>query len=267
MGCVHTGVTMSVDFSLDSGVAVVTLNRPEAMNAIDYPMRREIQQIWRRIDEDDDIFVAIVTGAGDRSFCVGSDLKRTPPPKQSFAEQNFGERANDSLTATIETDKPLICAFNGYAMGGGLEIGLACDIRIASDNAKFALSEVRVGTIPGSGGTQRLPRLIGRSDAMLMLLTGDTVDAAEALRVGLVSKVVPFDELQNTAMQIARRIVDNAPLAVRAVKRLVVQGSDLPLAHALEAERNAWGILRDTDDRREGRAAFAEKRKPVYRRR
>lgn len=256
---------MAVDFKVESGIAVVTLNRPEAMNAIDYPMRREIQQVWSRIDEDEAIFAAVVTGAGQRSFCVGSDLKRTPPPLQSFAELTYGARFNDSLTAGIQTDKPLICAFNGYAMGGGLEIGLACDIRIASDNARFALSEVRVGTIPGSGGTQRLPRLIGRSDAMMMLLTGDTIDAAEALRIGLLSKVVPFEALQATAMQIARRIVDNAPLAVRAVKRLVQQGADLPLAHALEAERSAWGALRDTDDRREGRAAFAEKRKPVYR--
>lgn len=256
---------MTVEFSVERGVATVRLNRPEALNAIDYPMRREIQQLWRRIDEDEDVHVAIITGAGDRSFCVGSDLKRTPPPLQSFAELAYGIRSNDSLVPAVHLDKPLICAFNGYAMGGGLEIGLACDIRIASENARFAMAEVRHGTIPGSGGTQRLPRLIGRSDAMLMLLTGDTIDAAEALRIGLVSKVVTTEALYSTALAIARRIADNAPLAVRATKRLVRQGSDLPLDHALDMERSAWGVLRDTEDRLEGRAAFAEKRQPVYR--
>jgi len=256
---------MSVEYTVKGGVATILLNRPEALNAIDYPMRKEIQQIWRRIDEDEGVFAAILMGAGQRSFCVGSDLKRTPPPLQSFAELSYGARVNDSLMPCMNLDKPLICAFNGYAMGGGLEIGLACDIRIASEHARFALSEVQVGTIPGSGGTQRLPRLIGRSDAMLMLLTGEAIDAAEALRVGLVSKVVAPDELYPTALAIAQRIVDNAPLAVRAIKRLVRQGVDLPLDHALEIERSAWGILRDTEDRREGRAAFAEKRKPVYR--
>jgi E-phenylitaconyl-CoA hydratase len=142
---------------------------------------------------------------------------------------------------------------------------LACDIRIAADSARFALPEVRVGTLPGSGGTQRLPRLIARSDAMWMLLSGDTIDAAEALRIGLVSKVVAGALLQETAVALARRIAANAPLAVRAVKRLVRGGMDLPLVHALAAERAAWGLLRDSEDRREGRAAFAAGRKPEFR--
>ena len=165
----------------------------------------------------------------------------------------------------MEMDKPLIGAINGLAYGGGLEIALGCDIRIAAEGARFALSEVRVGTLPGSGGTQRLPRLIGRSDAMLMLLTGDAIDAAEALRVGLVSQVLPADQVLPAARAMAQRIASNAPLAVRAVKRLVRQGADLPLAAALDAERSAWGVLRDTEDRLEGRAAFAAKRPPVYR--
>jgi E-phenylitaconyl-CoA hydratase len=260
-----TGDVMSVDLSVSDGVATVLLNRPEVMNAIDYSMRRDIQDIWRRIDQDDTILAAIITGAGERSFCTGADLKNTPPPSESYAQRTFGARINESLTAGLHTDKPLICAFNGTAMGGGLEIGLACDIRIAADNARFALSEARVGTIPGSGGTQRLPRLVGHSDAMLMLLTGDDIDAAEALRIGLVSMVVPISQLQGAAQKIARRIADNAPLAVRAIKRLVRLGGDLPLEHAMEAERNVWGVLRDTQDRLEGRRAFSEKRKPDYR--
>jgi E-phenylitaconyl-CoA hydratase len=149
-------------------------------------------------------------------------------------------------------------------MGGGMEIALACDIRIASETAQFALSEVKVGSIPGSAGTQRLPRAIGMSDAMLMLLTGDRISAQEAYRNGLVSKVVPAAELMPTAYEIARKIAANAPLAVRAVKRLVKRGMDLPLSHAAELERFAFGLLYQSEDRIEGRKAFAEKRKPQY---
>jgi enoyl-CoA hydratase/carnithine racemase len=257
---------MGVDIRIADYVAVVVLNRPQALNAIDGPMRLEVQAAWRRIAEDADIHVAVVTGAGERAFSAGADLKHNPPPAASFAQERYGDGLEGSLTLGMEAiDKPLICAFNGLALGGGLEIGLGCDIRIAADNASFALPEVRVGTLPGSGGTQRLPRLIGGSDAMWMLLTGDTIDAAEALRIGLVSRVVSPARLEESALALARRIAGHAPLAVRAVKRLVRQGMDLPLAHALDAERAAWGLLRDTEDRREGRAAFAEKRKPVYR--
>lgn len=256
---------MSAEISVENRIATVLLNRPQALNAIDAAMRKSVQDAWQRIASDDDILVAIVVGAGDRAFSAGADLKNTPPASESFAQQWFGDGVDDSLTRGMEMDKPLICAFNGLAYGGGLEIGLGCDIRIAAEGARFALAEVRVGTLPGSGGTQRLPRLVGRSDAMLMLLTGDPIDAAEALRIGLVSRLVPADQLHETALAIARRIAANAPLAVRAAKRLVRQGTDLPLAAALDAERTAWGVLRDTEDRREGRAAFAEKRPPVYR--
>jgi E-phenylitaconyl-CoA hydratase len=149
-------------------------------------------------------------------------------------------------------------------MGGGMELALACDICIASENASFALSEVRIGSIPASGSVQRLPRSIGRSDAMLMLLTGDRVSATEAMRMGFVSRVVPRSELMDQAHAIATRIAQNAPLSVRALKRLVTQGTDMPLVHALDLDRYLWGLLRDTEDRIEGRKAFAEKRPPRY---
>jgi E-phenylitaconyl-CoA hydratase len=247
---------MSIDFRIDDRIATVTLNRPEALNAIDLRMRRELQAVWRRIADDDSVAVAIVTGAGTRAFSAGADLR-----ERADAE----DAASESLTLGMECDKPLVCAFNGLAYGGGLEIGLGCDIRIAVGSARFAMAEVQVGTLPGSGGTQRLPRLIGRSDALRMLLTGDPIDAAEALRIGLVSELVPAERLQATALALARRIAANAPLAVRAVKHLVRLGSELPLDAALAAERATWHTLRDSDDRREGRAAFAAKRAPVYR--
>ncbi len=255
---------MSVDFVIVDRIAVVTLNRPDALNAIDDDMRRAIREVWMRIDGDHGIDVAIVSGAGDRAFSAGADLKG-PAASDPFVDERLLAGGSNSLTATLVTDKPLICAFNGLAMGGGLEIGLACDIRIAAAHARFALSEVRVGTIPGSGGTQRLPRLIGDAHAAYLLLTGDSIDAAEALRIGLVSVVVPAEDLRDRAFAIARRVQANAPLAVRAVKRLLRDARSLPLDQGLRAERDAWGALRDSEDRAEGRAAFAAKRPPRYR--
>jgi E-phenylitaconyl-CoA hydratase len=254
---------MSVQVEVKDHIATVLLNRPEAMNAIDPEMRQALIQTWNRVRDDDDIWVVVVTGAGDKAFCAGADLKKTLPDSESFAAQTFG-KPPVSPVAHMETDKPLIAAINGYAMGGGLELALACDIRIASETAQFALSEAKVGSIPGSGGTQRLPRAIGLSDAMLMLLTGDRVDAKEALRTGLVSKVVPPAQLMPTALEIAGKIAANAPLSVRAIKRLVKRGMDLPLGSAIDAERYVFGLLYQSEDRIEGRKAFAEKRKPKY---
>jgi E-phenylitaconyl-CoA hydratase len=256
---------MTIDVTVHDGIAEIVLNRPEALNAIDPDMREQLRQAWTRIHEDDDIRVAILTGAGDRAFCVGSDLKKTPPPPESYAQRAFGQARSDHLLATLRTDKPLICAINGLAVGGGLEIALACDIRIASETASFGLSEVRVGSIPGAGGTQRLPRMIGYSAAMQMLLTGDRIEAAEAYRVGLVSELCARDALLPRAREIAARIAANAPLSVRAVKRLVHEGADMPLDTAVHVENYVWGLLRDTEDRIEGRRAFQEKRPPEYR--
>ncbi len=254
---------MGARISVENHIATIVLDRPRAMNSIDPEMREELYAIADRIRSDEDIWVVILTGAGEKAFCTGADLKKTLPTNDSFAAQMFAQNVV-ALGASFETDKPLIAAVNGYAMGGGLELALACDIRIASDNAQFALSEVKVGSIPGSAGTQRLPRAVSLSNAMLMLLTGDRVDAAEALRIGLVSKVVPPAQLMPLALEIAGKIAANAPLSVRAVKRLVKRGMDMPLSHAMESERYVFGLLYQSEDRIEGRKAFAEKRKPQY---
>lgn len=256
---------MPLLYEVQDGVATVTLNRPEAMNSIDPETRAELRETWTRIAADDAVRCVVLTGSGDKAFCTGSDLKKTMPPKESHAQLTFGGATPAHLLTGMDSDKPLICAVNGYAMGGGMELALACDIRIAADTAQFALSEVRIGSIPGAGGTQRLPRLIARSDAMLMLLTGDRIDAAEALRIGLVSRVVPAAGLMPAALEIARRIAQNAPLSVRAIKRLVRDGLEMPLDKAIQLESYAFGLLRDTEDRIEGRRAFQEKRTPVYR--
>ena len=255
----------TVQVTVENRIATVTLNRPEAMNAIDPETKRLLHETWARIDRDDEIWVAIITGTGDKAFTTGSDLKKTLPAQESFAQQLFGSSNSGSIVTGLTTDKPLIAAVNGYAVGGGLELALACDIRVCSENAQFALSEVKIGSIPGAGGTQRLPRTVGLSDAMLMLLTGDRCDAQTALRIGLVSRVIPQAALMEEARAIAERIAANAPLAVRAVKRLVRSGLDMPLPAAIDAERSVFGLLYNSEDRVEGRKAFAEKRKPRYR--
>ncbi|MDV3128871.1 enoyl-CoA hydratase/isomerase family protein [Mycobacterium sp. 21AC1] len=255
---------MPVDVVVNDGVAEITLNRPEALNAIDAQMRRDLREAWQRVGCDDDIRVALVTGAGTKAFCAGADLKRTMPPPESFAELTFGSAESNHLLAGMDIDKPIVCAINGYAIGGGMEMALACDIRLASSNAELGLAEVRHGTIPGGGGTQHLPRAIPQSVAMQLLLTGDRIDAAKALACGLVSEVETPERLLPRAREVADRIARNGPLAVRAIKRVVREGMAMPLASALELELFVWGSLRDTKDRIEGRRAFAEGRVPQF---
>jgi E-phenylitaconyl-CoA hydratase len=256
---------MPITKTVQDGVAVVTLNRPEAMNSIDPESNEQLLEIWDEVSSNEDIRVLVLTGAGERAFCTGADLKKTMPPANSPARQVFGGGTRHFNFGTLQTHKPVLAAINGFALGGGLELALLADIRVCSENAQFGLPEVRVGSIPGAGGTQRLIRAVGQSDAMRLLLTGERIDAVEALRIGLVSSVVPLPALLETALGLARAMAANAPLAMTAVKRLAMTGRELPLAAGLELERQAFGVLRDTEDRLEGRRAFAEKRPPVFR--
>jgi E-phenylitaconyl-CoA hydratase len=254
----------SILYDIHQMVATITLNRPDAMNALDPETLEGVNEAFERADADPAVRVVILTGAGERAFCTGSDLKKTMPPKEGYAELAFSGRQRSYPYSGLDIDKPVVCAINGFALAGGLEMALACDIRLAASHAEFAQSEVRVGSIPAAGGTQRLARTVGLSDAMLMMLTGDRIDADAALRMGLVSRVVPLPELMPLARQIAQRIADNAPLSVRAIKRLVHQGLDMPLQGAIQSEQYVLGLLRDTHDRLEGRRAFQEKRTPRY---
>lgn len=255
---------MPVTIEVRDFIATVTLNRPEAMNAIDPESAVALHRAWNEISTRRDVRVGILTGAGERAFCTGADLKKTMPPEESFAELHFGPRADVPPVSTLQTQKPMIAAINGFALGGGLELAMLCDIRIASDTAVFGLPEVCIGSMPAGGGTQRIVRAVGQSDAMLMLLTGDRMSAATALRIGLVSQVVAPQDLLTTARSIAQRIASNAPLAVVAVKQLARVGAELPLAMGLELEQQSFGLLRNSQDRIEGRRAFAEKRTPVF---
>jgi E-phenylitaconyl-CoA hydratase/naphthyl-2-hydroxymethylsuccinyl-CoA hydratase len=253
---------MAVLFEKEDHVAYVTLNRPEAMNSLDPESTEELKKIWTEVRENRDIRVAVLTGAGEKAFCTGTDMKKTPPPTECMAATYLND--GQPIIPYMRMWKPLIAAINGFAIGGGLEMALACDMRIASKNAKFGLTEVKVASLAGLNGTQCLPRAIPQAVAMKMLLTGEMIDAQEALRVGLVSDVVEPVELMDLARKYAERIASNAPLSVKAAKQATIIGMDLPLEHAISFSHLLWGVLRDTEDRKEGFQAFAEKRTPQY---
>lgn len=255
---------MPVDFKKEGHIAYVTLNRPEAMNSLDPESMAQIKQILTEIKADHDIRVSILTGTGEKAFSTGTDMKKTPPPAECMAATFLKDEPMTPLPY-MQMWKPIIAAINGFAVGGGLEMALACDLRIASTNAKFGLTEVKVASLAGLNGTQCLPRAIPQAIAMKMLLTGELIDAQEAYRVGLISDVVEPDQLMGLAQKYAERIASNAPLSVKAAKQAVVLGMDLPLNHAISYSQLLWGILRDTEDRKEGFTAFAEKRQPEWR--
>jgi E-phenylitaconyl-CoA hydratase len=257
---------MPVQYVLDGHVATITLDRPDALNAIDREMNEQLIATWRRFDEDDDAWVGILTGAGERAFCAGADLKDLIPAAGEQARAgtltdfNFGGNTRD-----FQTWKPTIAAINGFALAGGLEIALACDLRIAVPRARFGLPEVRWAIMPGGGGTQRLPRLIPAAKALELILTGAQIDAEEALRLGIISRIVEPDQLMDAARETAAALLQNGPLALRAAKRAVLEGLDGPLADGLALELRLFGELLLTDDATEGPKAFAEKRPPEYR--
>lgn len=254
---------MPVDLQVTNHVAYVTLNRPEAMNSLDPESAANLTEIWERVRTDPDIRVAVLTGAGEKSFCTGTDMKKSPPPTECMAATYL--REGQPIVPHMKMWKPIIAAINGFAIGGGLEIALACDMRIASSNAKFGLTEVKVASLAGLNGTQLLPRVMPQAVAMKMLLTGETIGAEEALRYGLVSDVVEPGQLLDLARSYAEKIASAAPLSVQAAKQAAVLGLDMPLEHGILFSHLMWGVLRDTEDRKEGFKAFAEKRPPVFR--
>jgi E-phenylitaconyl-CoA hydratase len=254
---------MSIDVTRAGRIAIITLNRPEASNALNPEDAGILQQALLDFDADRDLTVAIVTGAGPKAFCAGADLSRAVESEATAAETALA-RADRSLVRDPGIAKPLIAAINGHALGGGLELALICDIRVAATNATFGLPEVAVGSLPGSGGTQRLQRVVAPGAALHLCLTGERIDAAEAYRIGLVTRLVPPEQLMQAALVIARKIDGNAPLSVRAVKQAVRQGQDMPLAQALLHERMLFNLLRASADRIEGRRAFREKRPPKF---
>lgn len=248
----------------DGGVACVTLNRPDKRNAVDDAMRDALAATFAGLDDDSAIRVAILTGAGP-AFCAGADLTAHGNVTARSTHIATPVVTRPRLSAPLESfSKPIIAALNGVAVGGGLELALACDIRIAAAGARFGLPEVKIGSIPGSGGTQRLAGTVGRSFAAHMLFTGDPITAEQAMATGLVSEVLAPDALMERAWALAKAIASNAPLSLVAIKKAFRAATDQPLTAGFELERALYGALTLSEDRAEGRAAFREKRKADF---
>jgi len=244
-------------------VVILTLNRPEVMNAFNFAMLRALKEKVEALHFDRDVRVVIITGAGDKAFCAGADLKeRATLTEDQVKEFIFTIR---NLFTFIEfMSKPVIAAVNGIALGGGTELALACDIRIASTNATMGLTETRLAIIPGAGGTQRLPRLVGRGKAKELIFTGRRVDAQEALQIGLVNKICHPEKLMEECLSMATMICETGPIAIQQAKYAINYGLEVDIHTGLAIESNAYWITIPTEDRLEGLKAFQEKRKPVY---
>jgi enoyl-CoA hydratase len=250
---------MSVLFEKKDHIAVITINRPEALNAINYEVLTGLSKAVDSVEKDDDIYVAVVTGTG-KAFVAGADISQMKDfnPVQALA---FAEFANAVFSRLEGMPKPSIAAVNGYALGGGCELAMSCDIRIAGTRAKFGQPEVGLGITPGFGGTQRLPRLVGSSKAKELILTAENIGAEEALRIGLVSRVVPDAELMNAAMELANKIVKNAQVAVRQSKSAINRGAQCDIATGLAFEAQAFSLCFSTEDQKDAMSAFVSKTK------
>ncbi len=254
---------MSIDFSLENRIATVTINRPERMNALDAEHYQALSDAWVRVRDDPEILVAVITGAGERSFSAGADLKsfiNAPPSLGSLMNTQQGQLLNRGL----EVWKPVVAAINGHCLAGGMTLMLATDIRVCVDHATFGVPEVKRGILPANGGTQRLTQQLPHAIAMELLLLGDSIDAHTALRWGLVNRVVPADALMVTALDLAQRLARNAPLAVQAAKELALRSRDMDLSSGLRMEQMMLRLLQGSDDVATSTQAFAQKQQPAF---
>jgi enoyl-CoA hydratase len=246
----------------DGAVTVVTINRPDKRNALNAAVRREIVEVLDRLRDDDEVRVVVFTGAGDKAFVAGADIgefaDRTPLEQRTAMT---GRRVFDEIAAF---PKPTIAMINGFALGGGCELALACDLRVAADSARLGQPEINLGIIPGGGGTQRLPRVVGTGQAMRLILSGEIIGAAEALRIGLVDLVHPQAELREQTLRLAATIASKSPVALRMAKSAVRAAADMPLAAGLAYETELFVTCFASEDKREGVAAFLEKRPPSF---
>ncbi len=250
-------------FEIHDGAATITINRPDKLNALNDQVVEELAHAAERVATEDAIKGAIITGAGTKAFVAGADIADLAM-QGPFDGKMRALRGQATLRRLETAGKPVIAAVNGYALGGGCELAMACHLRIASDNAKFGQPEVKLGIAPGYGGTQRLPRIVGKGNALYLILTGEMIDAQEAHRMGLVSKVVPGAELLAAAERTLRGILSMGPLAVRLAMEAVDQGLEMALEQGLLLEANHFGLLAATSDMKEGLTAFLEKRAPRF---
>jgi enoyl-CoA hydratase len=252
----------TIELSVADRIATVTINRPDKLNALNVAVFVDLTRLVEELRDRADIGGVIITGAG-RAFVAGADISELEP-HGAVAARDLARRGQLVLNRLESLPKPVIAAINGFALGGGCELAMACHVRIASDAAKFGQPEVKLGLIPGYGGTQRLPRLVGKGRALQLLMTGEIIDAAEAYRIGLVNRVVPAADLMKTAQEMMKAMLANAPLALAGCIEMVNRGYDVSMGDALAMEASAFGLLAATDDKREGTRAFLEKRAAAF---
>jgi len=253
----------NVIYEKSEGIAIITINRPDALNALNAETIDEILQCLDDIAKDDNVRAVILTGAGPKAFCAGADIKAMKG-MTALDARKLSQMGYKLCKAIENLEKPVIAAINGYALGGGLEVAMACDLRIASEKARMGQTEINIGLIPGWGGTQRLPRLVGKTLAKEMVFTGKMIDAQTAYQRGLVNKVVPPEQLMDAAKEMAKELASKAPVALKLSKMLINYGLETDLDTALVLEREAFGVVASTEDLQEGVSAFLEKRKPVF---
>jgi enoyl-CoA hydratase len=247
----------------NDGIAVVTINRPDKLNALNSETMKELQNLFLQLKDDDETGVIIITGSGEKAFVAGADIAELNK-LDAISGKDFAESGQAVFSLIENLEKPVIAAVNGFALGGGCELALACHIRIASENAKFGQPEVNLGIIPGYGGTQRLTRLIGSGRAAEYILTGNMIDAAEALRIGLVNRIYPQAELINRSMELGKQLLSKGAYAVRQAIRAIKSVDELSLKEGLNFEASLFALCCGTEDFKEGTSAFLEKRKPNF---
>jgi len=250
-------------YEVKDGIAYITINRPQVLNALNAQTISELEEAFIKAREDPAVKGVILTGSGEKSFVAGADINELAQ-QAAVSGKEFAVRGQRVLNLIESMPKPVIAAVNGYALGGGCELAMACHIRIASEKARFGQPEVTLGLIPGYGGTQRLPRLIGKGKALELILTGEPIDAQEAYRIGLVNKVVPQKDLISAAEKMLNSIFSRGPIAVKFALEAVDQGLKTSLEQGLQLEANLFGLVCATEDMKEGTRAFLEKRKPEF---
>jgi len=253
----------NIEKNIEGGVATVTINRPKALNALNYDTLKEMLDCFGEIGTSRDIHAVIITGSGEKAFVAGADISFMGELEPIEARQ-FAKLGHEIMDVIERLPQPVIAAVNGFALGGGCELALACDIRLASENAKFGQPEVNLGVLPGFGGTQRLPRLVGKGHANELLFSGKMINAEEACRIGLINRVIPQEKLLEECIALAEMIVAKAPVAVRLCKEAVNNGLEIDLARGCGYEADLFGICFASKDQKEGMKAFLEKRAPQF---
>ncbi len=250
-------------YRIDEGIATITLNRPEALNAWSPELAQEFLSAIEDASKDVEVRVVVITGAGEKAFSAGADIK-TMKGMTALKARELSNMGYKICKVLENIEKPVIAAINGYALGGGLEVAMACDFRIASEKARMGQTEINIGLIPGWGGTQRLTRLVGIGRAKELVYTGKIIDANIALQWGLISKVVPAEQMMTTVREFAQELAGKAPVALKVAKTLISKGADVDLDSALTLEREGFGVVASSEDLQEGVSAFTEKRKPKW---